>query len=166
MNKKGQTVRDAILMVVVLITLAIAGMTTNYWVDAFRDKALTIDTINESAPATDAFNKTADAVAKWDYITLAILVGFAIATMILGYFIDVNGIFFFVYVLVLAVGMVLAVVVDTVWSRLASTAEFVSVATTTMPITNHILSNMAIYYTIIGVLGLLATYAKPSGGQI
>ena len=160
MNKKSQSGADTIFTIATIFGLAVFTLVLFYTYNAFQDIAQTSEVINSSTPAMNVINDAADTNEMWDYFILAILIGFAIAMIISGYFVDVHTIFFVVYLIVLLVGMMLAGVLSYAWEYISGQGVFTTIASTSYPITNHIISNLHLYYIIVGGLALLATYAK------
>ena len=107
-----------------------------------------------------AMNATETNNALWDYVILVVFIGFGIAMMISGYFVDVHTIFFPIYILVLLIGTMIAGILNYVWIQIADSGTFTLVTSTSFPITSHLMAYLTLYYTIIGALALIATYAK------
>ena len=160
MNKKGQSGADTILAIVSIFGLAIFCLILFYTYGAFMDSARASETFNQSTQAIEAMEAVEDANELWDYVILVIFIGFALAMVILGYFIDVNSVFLPFFIIVLLVGLLVAGVLSYSWDRIADSAIFTAIKTGSFPITNHLMSNLALYYTIIGVLAMVVTYAK------
>jgi len=163
LNKKGQSLDDGIFMVVFLLFLAIAGGIVAYFMPTVYNNMRAIPAINQSQPALDAMEKAEAINSKWDYLIVAVLVGFAIAVIITGYFIPVSSLFMVLYILGLLIGVPVAVIMQYVFEQFSGTALLSSTFTTSFPITTVIFSHLPLFYICVSVLGFVATYAK--GGQ-
>lgn len=159
LNKKGQTPAGVVLTVVILFGIAIAGLITSYIVGLTTDKLIAVPEINKTAEAVTAL-QTADSLSdKWDWIILFAFIGTSIGLVLLGYFIDVNTIFLPFYIIALIIGVLLSGVLSYVWNTIFANDVFVDVISQ-FAITNHLMSNLMIYFSIVGVLAMISTYAK------
>jgi hypothetical protein len=114
-----------------------------------------------------AFNAPNQVNAMWDYIILFILIGAAIVMIIMGYFIDTQSVFMPIYILGLVIGVVLSIIFQNVWTAFAHSTTFETTVIASFPICDLIFQNFAIYFTIIGAMSMIATYAKTrEGGNI
>lgn len=164
-DKKGQAIEDLYLFIIFLFVLAVGGVIATYIINQWVDNVQNVPTLNQSAAAMEAFEDTQALQAKWDYVILAIMLGFAVAVVILGYFVDVHSIFLPLYIIALIVGVVVSYILQYVWEHISTISQFTTITSTTFPITNHILTNFPLYFIIIGVLGMVATYAKENTGR-
>lgn len=158
-NKKGQTPAGVVLTVVILFGLAIAGLVTFFIMKESMTAIIEVPQINQSLGAADALQAAIDINENWDYIILFAFIATAIGLIILGYFIDVHTVFLPFYIIALIIGVVLSGVLSYVWENVYSISTF-STVTGNFPITNHLMTNLMIYFTIMGVLSMIATYAK------
>jgi len=160
LKKKSQSGTDIIFAVATLFGLALFALIATYTYSEFVTTAKSSETFNQTQQAIDVLEDIEDVNDMWDYVITVILIGFALAIIILGYFIDVSSIFFPFYIIVLLIGLVVATTLQYVWEQISGTTTFTLVTSSSYPISNHILTNLPIYFTIIGILGLVATYAK------
>lgn len=157
MNKKSQTPMDAILFAIFLFALAIGALfATHVFGQVFT--GLENSTMNSSV-TYPVFEKGRAVSNMWDFILLSVFIGFALAVVILGYFIDVHSIFMPIYIIGLIIGVVLSFILSYVWQQIIAVAPL-STTVLSIPITNNLLTNLPLYFTIIGALGMIATYAK------
>lgn len=162
LNKKAQTPGDVILLVVFLFALAIGAVVISYIMGIFTDEISQVEALN-STEANAAFQSVNDLNNRWDYLILFLFVGVAIALMVIGYFIDVDSIFMVLYIIALVIAVVLASALTYVWENFSSNSTFITTVSNSFPITNHIITNLALYMTIMGALSMVATYAKVRG---
>jgi len=160
MNKKGQTPGDVILLISMLGMLAIGGLVSVLIANSVYDAAAETPPLNESTKVMEMFESSKTVANKWDYVITFLLIGFAIALIIIGYFIDVHTVFLPLFILMLLIGLIVVVAVSYAWDQVANTTTFTAIKTASFPITDHLMNNLAIYYTIIGAMSLVATYAK------
>ena len=160
MRKKAQSGLDTILAIAAIFGLALFSIILTYSYGAFMDGARASETFNQSPQAIAAMEAVEDVNDMWDYVILVVFIGFALAMVILGYFLDVNSVFLPFFIIVLMVGLLIAGVLSYTWDKIADISIFTTIKTASFPITNHLMTNLALYYTIIGVLAMIATYAK------
>ena len=103
LGRKGHGV-DTIFAIATIFGLAIFSLVIVYTYSEFVDKAENT-TMNNTPQAMTAMRDIETVNEMWDYVILLIFIGFALAVMILGYFIDVHSIFFPIFVLVMLVGI-------------------------------------------------------------
>ena len=159
LNKRSQAIEDGVFMVVTIFFLAIAALTLTYMVNTIYDEFAVTPAFNESESSMAVFAAGKSINDMWDYLILAVLIGFIIANIVLGYFIDVHTVFFPIYLIGMIVIGVVCVALDYAWEKVFSNAVFASLSGT-LPITNHILSNLTLYYVIIAAIGMFALFAK------
>lgn len=147
-------------MLVILLGLAIGALVATYAYNEFYDGVAATEAFNESQVVMDTFAAGQTVNAMWDYIILMVLIGFAIVVVILGFFVDVHSIFFPIFVLLMFLGIGIAIIFDYVWTQVSTTTTFGTLASTSLPITNHIMTNLAMYFTIVMVMSMVALYAK------
>lgn len=160
LNKKAQSIEDGFLMVIIIFAIGVGGLVATYAYNELFDKFEATEAFNQSDSVMDAFQGGKDVNALWDYIILFILIGFTLTVVILGFFVDVHSIFFPIFIVILIIGVGLSMIIDHTWTQVSTQTTFGTLAQDSMPITNHILGNMPMYYVIISVLSMVALYAK------
>jgi len=159
LNKKA-SIEDTIYMVVVIFALAIGGFIITFIYNDFVDHAENVTAFNESTSVMEVFRGGQTVNDMWDYIILMVLIGFGMALVITGYFVDVHSIFFPLFILGMLAGVIVCVVVEYAWVQVVDNVIFGNLKTTNFPITDHILSNMTVYYVVMSALSMIALYAK------
>jgi len=159
-KRKSQSGLDTIYAIASIFALGIFCLVCVYTYSQFVDTAKSTEVFNQTQQAIDAFEDVEDVQDMWDYVIVAIFIGFALAMVILGYFLDVSTVFFPFYIIILLVGVLLSAVLSYTWIQVSDQAIFTAIKTASFPITNHILTNLPTYFIIIGALGLMVTYAK------
>ena len=167
MNKRGN-VTDVLYLVVVLFFIGIFCFIGFWTYSRVTGLMINSSVINESSRAVDALTISQDKSSMWDYFAMAVFIGFAISIIVTGWFIGGNPLFMVIYFLVLSCGVVVTMVLSNVWESF-STASVFGFATSPLPITNWLLSNLPIVLVIVGFLGMVAMFGKPyitsSGGD-
>lgn len=167
LGKKAQHPGDAIMAIVFLLILTIGGVIAFYAFDQVFDSFATVSFINgtthpqANASINAVFTAGRNVNNYWDYLIFFVFIGMAIAMLVLGYFIDVHSIFMPFYIVAIIIGVVVSFILGYVWEQLADTSLFSSVVTDNFKITNHLLTNLGLYFTILAVLSFIAVYAKP-----
>lgn len=160
LRKRGQSGADTIFAIATLFGLALVCLIGVYTYDSFVSHAKNTTTFNQSTQAIGVLEDMQTTNLMWDYIILVVFIGFALAMMVLGYFVDAHTIFFPIFILVILIGLLVAGVLSHTWDKVADTSAFSTIKDTKFPITSHIFSNLNLYYVLIASLALLATYAK------
>lgn len=165
MNKKSQSPGDAIYVIIMLVILAIGGLVAY---KAFGDVFTSLKAnpvLNATPSAVEAFDAGSQLNDMWDYVILFVFIGLTIGLLIAGYFIDAHSVFFPIFIIGMIGGAVLSVILSYVWTQFSSSASIGLdlIATNNFPITDHLMNNLPIYFTIIAALSLVATYAKTRG---
>jgi hypothetical protein len=156
--KNAQAFEDGIYMIVIVFALAIGAIVITYSYNEIYDQFNSTAAFN-TTEVMASFDAGRTVNNMWDWLILVVVFGFAISVVIIGYFIDAHTIFFPLYLIGMMVGLAFAVIIDYVWDKVFADTVFVTLATS-FPITNHILSNMTIYYFIIASLSMFAMFAK------
>lgn len=166
-NKKGQSFRDVVLLMVFIFFLGVGGLAAVYISDSVYTEFKSIGTLNDTAEKIAVYEASEEMEFYWDFLVVVVLLGFAIAFIAIGYFIDVQSVFFPVYIIATLAGIAFVVVLSYAWGEVTSAgpAAWVAISATHFPITNHIFDNLLIYYVVIAGIGMVASYAKSRGGQ-
>jgi hypothetical protein len=103
----------------------------------------------------------------WDWVFLAIVVGYVSSLAVLSFLTRINIIFLPFYIIGSLFGLFMGVALSNTWAEMASSSEFV-VTLTYFPITNFILGNFfPIFITVIMILSMVLLFGKviSSGGE-
>jgi len=164
MNKKGQSFEDGLYMIIMIFALAVGAIVASYSYDQVYDKFANTSAFNSSdneysESVMAAFDAGRTINDMWDYLIFFILIGFTLSIVILGYFVDVHTIFMPLYILGMLIGEAFAIIINHVWDEILTDTVFTTIVAD-FPITDHILSNISIYYLFIAAMGMIALYAK------
>jgi len=163
LNKKAQTPEDIIYGIVIILMIGIGGLIASYAINEFTTTAGNFSALNNSA-TTAAFQDANNLNNYWDYIILVVLIAISIGVVVLGYFLDVHSVFLPLYIISMLIGVIVAGIGQYIWNQVSDDLIFTTIKAAQFPITDHILTNLALYFTIIAAMGLVATYAKTGGG--
>lgn len=167
MNKKA-SVQDVGIAMIYFFGAVILFLVVAYSFDVMVDKIKLTPAINSSSVSISSFESANELTKRYDYVSLAILLGFTLAIIITGWLVPVNSIFMWLYLLFLSVIVMVSGILSYVWGQIyqSSNGRFVDIIGTHFPIANHILNFFPIYITIIGFLGMLVMFAKPNNGGL
>ena len=164
LNKKGQSVRDGILFTVMILVLGIGFLLVHTINSNMKDMLMSHPVLNASADSRAAFGGIDIINSKLDYITLVIFIGFFLAAIVIGYFIPVESIWMWIYIFVMLFGVAMSIVITTIWEKFSTHSLLLSAANA-LPITNHLITFLPIYYTLFGAVAIIFTYAKPGASE-
>ena len=161
------SVRDVILIVVLIASFGIGFFVINYAVSTTFNQMLLNPTINATPQTVTAIQGSQTAINRLDYVIFGLFVGLTLGLIISGYFLASYPIFAFVYFMVIVMGVVISAVLSNVWESV-TTASIFGATAGNFPITNHLLTYLPYYAAVIGFIGLIAMFAKPyfEGGQL
>lgn len=154
------TVRDVILVGVILFTFATLFFVVNFTATTITNRMMAISAINQSSSTVTALQGVQTTVNRLDYVLFGIFVGLTLAIIISGWFIGGHPIFMFIYFIVLAIGVAFSTILSNTWETISTVGAFGSTVNS-FPITNHILLSLPIYVTVIGFIGIVVMFAKP-----
>lgn len=151
---------DIVIVSVLLFVFAIGGFTVFFAAHEVTNSLINMTAINSSSEAVTALQSTNEAGSRIDYLLLALFMGLSLGVIITGYLVGGHPIFMGAYFIVLVIAAVLSAVFGNVWSDVSGASIFGS-AVTSFPITNHLLSNLVVYVSVIGVIGMIVMFFKP-----
>ena len=154
-NKKGYAVELMALVVIGIVCLVFfAGW--KYAINTVNDELLAVsspDNASNVSAATEAtFSYMNTGLDYLGLISYMIIIGFAIATLIVAYFSGEHPILFFVYIFVIILIVIFAVYISNSYEDLLDEpvigAELVEFETS-----NHIMSKLPLWVGVIGFIG-------------
>jgi len=154
--------RDVGFAIVMVFALGIAFFTLNYVMDSSVDILTANPVISASNTSRTAFESISTKVtARLDYVVFGLFIGFLLALIITSWFIGGHPIFMFIYFIVVVVMVIASAILSNFWETY-STASIFGATAAAFPITNHLLSYLPIYATIMGFIGIVVMFAKPT----
>jgi hypothetical protein len=159
MKKRG-SVLDVLLIAIFLFAFGVSFLMVHYAVNTSADQLMNNSQINDSADFMRVMGETKDRTDRLDYFIAAVFFAFVLALIIASFLVPAQPIFMFIFLIVNMIIVALSAVLSYVWNDIAARSTFIQ-SITSFPITNHLLSNLPIYITIVALLSLAITYAKP-----
>jgi len=163
-NKRGQ-IQDYMMLLVVLFTLSIT-VTVAYFVGHTVIGALiATPQINSSVAATTSLQGGLRAENNYDQLTSAWMVGSTLFLVISGWLVGGHLIWMVGYILFIVIIVAISPIISNVFLQIIL-APALTASSDAMPITQHIMQYLPMYMAIIGVLGMIAMFAKPYMGRL
>lgn len=164
MNKTASA-RDILVLSVVMFALALAVFILYFGFNTAVTSMKANTVINSSNATVEALNNAQSISERWDYMLAMLFIGLSLVTIILAWVVGGHPLFMFFYFVIVAFAVIFATILGNVWESVTSIAVF-GVTLASFPIMNHIVSYMPIYIAAVGIMGLIAMFAKPLiGGE-
>ena len=152
--------RDLILILVILLISAIVLLAATFMTNTITNKVLVKgNPLNESTLARESIVAVQQQTLRYDYMFFIMFMGYFIGSLILAWLTGGNAAFIFIYMIYIVLAVITAPILSISYEKYATSSTFASTATS-MPITNHIMSNLVIYITIIGFMGMILLYMR------
>lgn len=158
MNKKGSSILDLILILVILFVVGVGSIFIYKIFDSVADEVATQESFDQDI--RDDIVEQADAFPTiFDNIFLIILIGFAIALFIGAFFLNTHPVFFIFSVIVLGIVVILAAALGNSYESIVSNSEIIT-AEGEFTIIPWVFDNFTVIMAALGVLLLVGLYAK------
>lgn len=164
MNKKA-SVQDVGWAMIFFFTAVVLFLVVTYSYGAVVDKIKLNPAINSSAVTIASFEDSKSLTSRYDYVSVAILMGFILAIIISGWLVGGHPIFSILYFIFLIVIVMTSYILAFVWNKISTTALLSATVAAKFPISSHILNNFPTYITVIGFIGMIVMFAKPRQEQ-
>lgn len=161
--RKAQTPGDIILIFVILFGLCISIIVGDYLFSQFQTNAAKMPDFKNNNASIIAMQNVHKGYLNWDYAVLFIYIGMTVAMGIIGYFINVQSVFFVIYLIMILIGEVVVGILSYVWDNFAQSTTFYTLVQTSYPILNNLISYAALYFLISAAVSMIATFAKNGG---
>jgi len=165
MNKKAQTPEDLIYMVVFFLAFGLMALVGSYAYSQIKDAAMDVEMMNSSSIVVASLDAGTTVSNLTDYVFLFIFIGFGIAIWIIAYFIPSQPIIITLYVIAMVIGGLISSIMQYVWEQISQSTNFIAITNNNMLLTNHVLTNLVLYYVIIGAIGMIILFGKQSKTQ-
>lgn len=157
-NKRGQTVFDTIMLLIILFILALAGIVGAMVFSNVNDEVQADSSI--SLEAKTAMTSINSGYSNWfDAAILAALIFFWALLLITSFLIDTHPVFFIVTVVLLLAVFVVSMFIANTYEELSTDSDLVSFSAQ-FPFTNFIFSNLLLIMIVMGLSTGVALYAK------
>jgi len=155
------SVRDIIIIAVILLAIGIVIATVVYISHTINAALVSNPIIANNTLAVSVISSADVTINYMDYLYLVGFLAFFIALVVTSWFAASHPIFSVIYFVVVIFFTFFSVILQYVWSVVASDPFYVS-ALVSLPITNYILSHLAYFMAVFGLVGILLMFAKSS----
>lgn len=155
------SVRDIIVIAILLFAVGLTLLLVVNMGHRINDQLLQTPTFNTSTTASEVITSADTAIDSTDYIFLSLFIGFFISVAITGWFVGGVPILAPIYFFVVTIFSFIGVILQLVFQDVSSNANIIS-ATANLPVTTFILTNLGYFTVAMGLLGIIAMFAKPS----
>jgi len=152
--------RDIVMVMVLVFVFAIGFLIVHYAATTMVDSMSGISIINESNATMESLKGVGVVSARLDYVIFGLFLALVLALIISGYFIGGMPIFMFIYFIIVVITVVISTVIANVWETVTTTSVL-GASLGAFPITDHLVSYLPLYMSIVGFVGLIAMFAKP-----
>ena len=153
--------RDVLWIAVIVFALGIGLFGIHYMLNQTVDKMLKIEQINESSGTVTAFGNIKNLTNKFDYFVFGVFIAFVLGLIVTSWFIPAHPIYMFAYFLVVVISVVISTVLANSWELISQSSIFGNTVVS-FTLTNNLLMNLPIYVAVIGFIGIVLMFAKPS----
>lgn len=162
MNNKG-SIADILWLILIVFIGGILFFTVDYVYNEYETKWINTTAVNETPNAISVVEDVGDHLdSRLDWIVFIFLVGGTLAIIITAWLVGGHAILTWIYFIMLVILVAVSSVFSHVWGVFSTKTIFGTLATTNFPITNFILNNFPMYIAIVGFLGMIIIFAKPT----
>src|SRR4030042_1337802 len=133
------TATDAVFIGVSIFAVAIGLMIIGFTSHTISSRLSATSVFNESASANAVIDSMDKVNSKLDWLVFATFIGLVLALVITSWYIGASPLFFFIYFIVIVIGVVVGAVLSNTWESISSSAAF-SYMVGVLPLTNHLMS--------------------------
>lgn len=153
--------RDIVLMGVLMLSLAIVFMVAYMIYDQINTDLQASPIMQTEPLANESMTAVQDeAMPLLDYGIFVLFIAFFLGIVITAWFVSGNGIFTFVFFLVVGFMVGLSPIMSNIWYEY-STNPVMSPYLTTFPLSNHLLLYLPYYLAVTGLLAMFILFSKP-----
>lgn len=160
LNRRGSA-QDVLLIGVLLFAFGIGFLILHMVGTQIYDGLLANSQIQTSTATIEVLNAAKAQLAKLDLFFLAVFIGLVLALIITSWFISTNPLFMSLYVVIIIIAVVVSMGLSNAWEAASQRPAFVT-SLAAVPITNHVLSYLPYYIAVVGMIGCIVLFAKPS----
>jgi len=158
LNKKG-FFGDILFIAVILLFAGLAVMFLFFLLDTF-EQTLSTTTLNDTDFGAKSLQGMGIISGKMDYVFTAFFVAMVLGILVVSWLVPLNFIFAGIYFIVLILAVVVSAILANVWEAVSVTGTLATV-TASLPITNFVLLKLPFFVGVIGIMGMVAMFAKP-----
>ena len=163
-NKKGQSMFDIIVFVVIITFTILAFVIIQYVFHIItlkmQDTANTIPTglVNMSKVVEQTFTPLDNALGNLNNIAIAIAIGMLLNILVSNFLIKVHPAFFMLYIGIVILGVIISMLVSNAYENLLNTSILGTTMQTQMSAGTYLMLNLPIWVTIVGFLGAVLLF--------
>jgi len=157
------TVTDIIFIAAILFSVGLASFFIVDMSHRINFKFAEVQVVNDTPQAVTVLASVDSSINYMDYIYLSVFISFFLAIIISGYLVGGYPVMVPIYFIIVMLFTFVAVILQLVIIDLAATPQFVSMMAT-LPITSFIMQRLGYFIAIMGLIGIISMYAKPSSG--
>lgn len=162
-NKKGSA-QDLIVIPIVLLLSAFVFFVVKFTSSTIVTQIIAVPVIANNTHAVDAFNNISVSTSRYDYLFFGLFIGLFLSVIITGWYVGGDALFASIYFLVAVIAVLGSMIMANVWYDISNSSIF-GTTLTSMPITNHILTNLPVYVSVMAIGGLIAMFSKTFIGR-
>lgn len=152
---------DVVFICVILFAVGIGLFVMHTVATTTYNGMVGVGAINESNSTVSALGALTTVASRLDYVFFGLFIGLTLGLIVTGWFIGGHPIFMFFYFLVIIIACSIAPIFSNTWETVTQASVF-GTTITAFPITNHIVLKLPYYIAIIGFIGVVVMFAKPS----
>lgn len=162
-KKKRGNALDVGLTMIILFVFSLIVVIGSHSLGEFSDRFANNTIVNQSSPeAINAVQNVENTFNnRMDWVGFTLLIGLTLAIIITGWLVSGNAIFTFIYFIVLVILVVSSAIISFTWERFTDTSALTT-AVNNFPVLDFLLSNLPMYIAIVGFIGMVVTFAKPT----
>lgn len=158
LSKKANVVSDSVVWVLVIVAFVMISLFTMYFTTTLNQELKDTNTFDAEKQAK--LDNVVDRMPSFiDGVTLFIVIALWLAVIVASIFIDSHPVFMVIVVFVLVAMSLVGMALSNIWDDISNEDELAS-TTSTLPITNFIISNLPIYIIVLVVTVGVVLYAK------
>lgn len=162
-NKKGSA-QDLVVISAVLLVTAFIFFLVKFSSSMIVTQITAVPVIANNTHATEVFNSIETSTDRFDYLFFGVFVALFLSIIITGWYVGGDALFAVVYFMVAVVAVIGSMIMANVWYDISNSSLF-GMTLSSMPITNHIVSNLPVYIAVMAITGLIAMFSKTFVGK-
>jgi hypothetical protein len=151
---------DVLLIGALIFVFGIGFFMVFFAMTQVTSQMVLIPEIASSQATVDVLNAQSNVINKMDYVIFGLFIGLVLGLIISGWFVGGHPIFMAIYFIVIVISVASSTVLSNVWETTTQASIF-GATVANFPITNNLLTNLPIYLSAIGFLGMVVMFGKP-----
>lgn len=158
LNKKASA-QDMIVIPIILLVSAFIFFLVKFSSTVIVSQIVAVPVIANNTNAVNTFNGIGTATNQYDYLFFGLFIALFLSVVITGWYLGGDALYSVIYFIVLVIGVLGSMIMANVWYDVSSSSLF-GTTLSLMPMTNHILSNLPVYTSIMGIVGFIAMFMR------